>query len=463
MKFAILSHVLPPSRSGQAMVLYRLLKELDPTTYCLISDKDYGNTSVGNGYSGKVAGTYYRCARLQSVRASRFAATQAPKEASAPSRSLVGEAYRLRALALGSGGRLRSHLAKARGLLNTALSPVTIAVRSRQIARIVEQEQCDLVIACSGDLANLPAGYLASRMTKTRFCPYLFDYYSYAPLDPITRAYARVIERKVIKGASNVIVPNEFLGEELRRRHGVGATVLHNPCDTSNYLDRLVETPREPCGEVKIVYTGAVYRAHYDAFHNLLAAIAALGRPDIRLHIYTAQARNDLEQKGIRGPVVFHRHRPLSEMPVLHQDADMLFLPLAFNSPYPDIVRTSAPGKMGEYLAAGRPIIVHAPPDSYVSWYFGRNECGLVVDQDDPHHLARAIRAAMHDADLRQRVSMRARRQAILDFDLAQVRLKFADLVGLDRPLERGSVPDKDPISRHRTTANQQPVNDHES
>ena len=58
---------------------------------------------------------------------------------------------------------------------------------------------------------------------------------------------------------------------------------------------------------------------------------------------------------------------------------------------------------------------------------------------------------------------MRARRQAILDFDLAQVRLKFADLVGLDRPLERGSVPDKDPISRHRTTANQQPVNDHES
>src|SRR5438876_12321258 len=41
LKFALLSHVLPPSPSGQAIVLSRILRGIDPAQYCLISASDY--------------------------------------------------------------------------------------------------------------------------------------------------------------------------------------------------------------------------------------------------------------------------------------------------------------------------------------------------------------------------------------------------------------------------------------
>jgi hypothetical protein len=39
---AVLSHILPPSPSGQAVMLYRLLRDWDPKDYCLISRQNYG-------------------------------------------------------------------------------------------------------------------------------------------------------------------------------------------------------------------------------------------------------------------------------------------------------------------------------------------------------------------------------------------------------------------------------------
>ncbi|HYE16131.1 MAG TPA: hypothetical protein VD968_16960, partial [Pyrinomonadaceae bacterium] len=107
-----------------------------------------------------------------------------------------------------------------------------------------------------------------------------------------------------------------------------------------------------PDGEVRIVYTGAIYEAHYDAFRNLLAALERLGRPEVKLHAYTTQRAEEMAGRGIGGPaVVFHPHLSVAEMPGVQRRADLLFLPLAVESPYPDLVRTSAPVKFGEYLA----------------------------------------------------------------------------------------------------------------
>jgi hypothetical protein len=49
--------------------------------------------------------------------------------------------------------------------------------------------------------------------------------------------------------------------------------------------------------------------------------------------------------------VVRHPHIPQSRVAAILRQADVLFLPLAFRSPIQEVIRTSAPGKMGEYLA----------------------------------------------------------------------------------------------------------------
>lgn len=392
MKFALVSHVLPPSWSGQAVMIYRLLRDLDPDDYCLISRPHYDAEAYQNDYSGRLPGRYYLL----------------PLEFQITRRSRPG-------------------LAKWRRRINI----LRVFLLGRQIAAILKRENCDAVVACTGALLDPPASYLASRLVGVSFYPYMFDHYSCQWTEPILRFFARRFEPVLLKGAVGIIVPNEFLRDELHRRYGVEATVIHNPCDITEYEAVPNDISDGNGGDIKIVYTGDVYDAQYDAFRNLLSAIELLEQDRIKLHLYTAQSLHDLEGKGIRGPIVYHEHQALSAIPGIQRQADLLFLPLAFTSPFPEVIRTSAPGKMGEYLAARRPILVHAPPDSFVVWYFRHYECGLVVDQGDPTELAQAIERVLADEGLRQRLSERAWERARSDFSIPVAQSRFAGLMKL--------------------------------
>ena len=56
MKFALVSSVLPPADSAHAAVLYRLLRDLDPQRYCLISA---GSSETESSDRGALSGTRY--------------------------------------------------------------------------------------------------------------------------------------------------------------------------------------------------------------------------------------------------------------------------------------------------------------------------------------------------------------------------------------------------------------------
>jgi glycosyltransferase involved in cell wall biosynthesis len=241
-----------------------------------------------------------------------------------------------------------------------------------------------------------------------------------------------------MKGAAGVIAPNEFMAGEIQRRYGVGATVIHNPCDLSQYefgaADRETDGPEDAAGGGgRIVYTGAVSMAsHADAFVRLLAAVESLGRPEVKLHLYSAQPASLLERHGIRGPLVHHAHHAASAMPDVQRRADVLFLPLALDSPYPVLIDTSCPSKMGEYMASGSPILAHVPATSFVAWYLKKYECGVVVDERDPAKLAEAVERLLADGALRREISRRARERAVDDFSVEIARATFTKLMGLD-------------------------------
>lgn len=389
MKFALVSNVLPPSETAHAAIINRLLRNLDPENYCLLSSTDYTNY-LGPNYTDPLPGRYYHLQSFEFTRGYRFG---------------------LQAL---------------RKRINAVIG---LAQRVKTISRILKHEKCDTVIVCTGglEILDFPAAYLASRRTGVRFYAYLLDQYSHMVSYVLGNSLFRHFEARILKDAAAVIVPNEFLRDELRRRFNVEAIVIHNMCDLDVYKQATKETESNEAG---IVYTGGVGLLHYDAFRNLLAAIDLLEANRVKLHLYTPQPRAGIEKEGIAGPhVVFHEHQPVASMPEIQQRADILFLPLSINSPHPDIVRTAMPGKMGEYLASGRPILVHAPPDSYIAWYFRHHECGLVVDENDPAQLARAIDSLLSDANLRKRLGTRARERAETDFDQVKERARFIELV----------------------------------
>lgn len=391
MKFAFISHLLPPTWGGQTIMIYRVLQNVEAKDYCLISPHNYDAEAFTGAYTRRLPARYYQL----------------------PPDPQLTRGYRF-------------GLAKARGALNVQLG---LRTRARRIANIVRSEKAQAIVACTGNLLDLPAGYLASRQLGLAFYAYLFDYYSYQSLDPVEAFYARRFEPWVLKGAAGIIAPNEFLRDDLRARYGVDATVIHNPCDLTDY-----EQPIEPAaktGDVEIVYTGAVYNAHFDAFRNLLAGLNKLNRPEVKLQLYSASPV-DWKGEGIHGPVVLRGHREAAEVPAIQRRADILFLPLAFRSPFPALIRTSAPSKLGEYLAAQRPILVHAPADSFVAWYVREHNCGVVVDTEDPAALAEAVERLADDVQLRNEISERAGQRARADFSIDNSQAAFAKLLRLD-------------------------------
>jgi hypothetical protein len=120
-RVSILSHVLPPSPSGEAAVLERMLRAWDSDEYCLISAARFRpNAQDGRALPGR---TY-----------------QVPAGCSLP----VPRVARLRWLALS---------------VNLVLHTVH---RAAAVSRILRRESCRAIVACTGDLIDLPAGCLAS-------------------------------------------------------------------------------------------------------------------------------------------------------------------------------------------------------------------------------------------------------------------------------------------------------------
>jgi len=392
-KSAIISPVLPPSSSGQAIVLYQLLKNHDPSKFIFLSNTDYSNPRKSDFFTNKLKTKYYYIDPIFKF-----------KKYSILEKKLV--------LFLWMKG------------YETPLNQL-LKNRTMKVANILKKEGCDSIISCTADLFGPPISYFAARLIKIPFILYAFDHYSTQWTIPLEKKFAEKYEKMICNNAEGLIVPNEFLKDIYHQLYSLDPVIIHNPCDLSNYNTQVKYVPIPRNRTIKIVYTGTIYNAHFDAFKSLLSAINRVSNTQFELHIYTNQNQFLLQKDGIRGRVVFQEYLKTDFIPKIQQEADILLLPLAFKSPYPEIIRTSSPGKMGEYLASGRPILVFAPADSYISWYFKKYQCGLVIDNQDPKELIKGLELLINDSSLQRQMVENARKRAEIDFDLLTVRKKF--------------------------------------
>lgn len=375
------------------MLIRRLLTGLDPRAFCLL-------TSDQGRYQGEhTEPLEMRCHRLPEAK-SRYLNSN--------SKWLFGAS----ALAGAAAGIVR---------------------RAFHIAATARRERCSGLIAFTGDFHDLPGAFLASRLLRLPLYVYMCDYYSYRELyDPARRRLSPHLERVVLADATRVICGTETLAAALRERYGIQPDVIHHPADLALYDGGAAPRAVPRTRELRIVYTGTIYDAQIDAVQNLLAAIDLLEQRRARLHVYSGQTDDELRARGLTGCLAVHPHARAQEIASVQQAADILVLPLAFRSRYPEVVRTSAPMKFGEYLAAGGPILVHAPPGSFVCDYCRRHDCAAVVEEPDPQRLAQEIEALAGDEALRARLIANARRRAVGDFGIDVAQARFLQLLDLE-------------------------------
>ena len=276
----------------------------------------------------------------------------------------------------------------------------------------------------------LIAAYLTHKISRVPLTIYWVDVYEGRP-HFFERWFAGVFERRILFSARKNYVMTSYLGEHLKKKYGVETEVLPIPTELIPVEERSDDT-NKGTGEIRIVFTGRIYDAQLDAVVNMVDALKLLPELNIKLVLITPAPKEELEKQGISGDNVLVFAGKREDCIAYQQQADILFLPMAFKTASPLVVNLSLPSKVLEYFAAARPILVHAPAASFITQYAKEKAFAVVVDKPDPQQLSEAVRVLVQDAE---------KRHAIVRNALATLREHNARLLSRRIQIDLGLSP----------------------
>lgn len=322
-------------------------------------------------------------------------------------------------------GALSSYpLKEARRLRHFAIE---VSRTARRLAEVCRDEGCGAIVVTTGTLPRLPAATLAARLAKVPLVILVWDFWRYMEVIDTHRRIAEILEPVVFKAATRIVVPNELLADSIARIDGVRPSIVRLPVDDVALRRDVTAAPvRRDDDDFRVVFTGVVYLSMTDPYLRLLRALEEPGLEDASFHFYGRQTREALEPYGFRGKIKYHGFLAPPEIYDAQRRAGALFLPLGFESTeigdHNNLVYSSSTTKLADYLASGRPVIVHTPPGAFPAWYVRRHECGLVVDTPDSKVLAQAVRTLMDNPELAARLGRNGAARARADFSIDAAR-----------------------------------------
>ena len=195
------------------------------------------------------------------------------------------------------------------------------------------------------------------------------------------------LERRVVRGADRVVAVSRPLVEDFRRRFGVDAAHVPNAWDPELAHETAADVPELDPGRVSLVHTGALTGAWGRDPAPLLRALGDLD--DDRLELVLAGPPEEarlVAEHGLEG-----RARHVGRLPrwaalALQRRADVLVLVTSRHT-------YEAPGKLAEYLGAGRPILALAQ-EGEGARVVEETGTGVAVSPDDPAAIVAALREA---------------------------------------------------------------------
>lgn len=398
-KTLLISSYSPPTMAGAPQVMYKLLHNLPPESYSILTSF-YNIDNTSSKLGGWLDCEYFFYDRPTATKLTHQQETSHGNQ-DAPNQTWL---TKLSATIVNSNitTRLKVTAKKnkwVKALLGDPATITQIFLLIKSGKKLVREQKFDLLIGFSDYGPALIATYHIRQATKIPFIVYFFDIYKGNMLPTLGKWLANIYEKKICVEAEKIIVTNEGTKEFYRQRYGdqiaQKTVVIYNPADPAPYL--ALQSLYQPRPPHKIVFTGNIYWAQLDSMRNLIKAIDQLPDLPIELHIYATQSLDYLKSVGLDRPYIKLSVAPATEMPRIQSQTDILFLPLSWHTESPDIINTATPGKMTEYLISGRPILVHAPATSHLSHYAKTNCFAEVIDQENVQQLQLAIKRLLTD------------------------------------------------------------------
>ena len=316
-------------------------------------------------------------------------------------------------------------------LLNYMLIPWTV----RRGVQLVRAEQIEAIFTVPWDHFTI-AAYFIHRITGLPIYMYVMD-------DPAgTRQigagqpvmYSLFMPR-LLRAARRVWGVSDGMCEYFEMTYGVKCMPLLPLLDLENFRRKSVGKAVGADGTFHIVYTGSIYSAQLDSVRRLVRVVNKDSgenghrKVNLRLTLYTSLPQHVLEEMNLVGKNIRRCEVDNKDIPRVMAEADVAFLPLSFEPSMRHVVETSFPSKIGEYLASGIPILVHAPSYSSVARYCRENNCGLVVAEPSETSLRDALNRLISDGAIREKLSARALEVAAENHDVNRIVPAFFEQI----------------------------------
>jgi len=416
-KILIISSYAPPSMGGGPQILFNLLRDFPENSYCILTSfHNIDNLSAKTGTWLKEKYIFY-----DNPHFSGFIQEKPQVTKNKLFRSFLNKL---------------KHLIKRiwfLGLLSGIFiigSQIIMMVRTG--IKSIKKEKIEIMVGISDYGPAMISTYLLYKITKKPYYIFLFDIYknNFYPVFP-AGLLAKIFEPKLFKNAQRIIVNNEgtlnFYAQEYGEKIKEKIIIIYNSTFAEPYLK--LTKPYNPKPPYTILFTGRISWPQIGALKNLIKAVDEIDDLDIKLKIYTPSPTDYLKKIGIeKSEKVEIAVAPPQEIPKIQSQADTLFLPLSWHTKSQDIINTATPGKLTEYLIAGRPILIHAPASTFLVKYAKENNFAAVVDEENTEKLKGAIRKLLTDKKLATELIANAKKTFLENHDANHNSLIFQEL-----------------------------------
>lgn len=248
--------------------------------------------------------------------------------------------------------------------------------------RVVAEFEPDIVYASAQPYSALLVGRSAARRAGAPFVAEFRDLWSDNHYLKLPRWRAHIdhwLEAGVCRDAAALVTVSEPLAETLAARHGRPTEVVYNGFDPED----LVEGAYSPKETFEIVYTGIIYPGRRDPT-PLFRVLRRLGdeAAHVRVRFFGRRldtVREIAEREGVGHLVSIEGEIPYREALARQAAADALLL-LLWDTPEERGVLT---GKLFEYLASRRPVLLIGGGDGVAAQLVREREAGHAVSTDE--------------------------------------------------------------------------------
>ncbi|MCM8794460.1 MAG: glycosyltransferase [Candidatus Omnitrophica bacterium] len=234
-----------------------------------------------------------------------------------------------------------------------------------------------------------------------------------------------------LRRSAHVYAVSPAMQECLRQLSGLDAELqlpaVDPPADRADgFVHREVDI-RAP----RIIYAGTFLTP--DAFSILIEALKGdflkeRGVVDWRLELYANVDKNlfcRLVPEGDDSRIRLSGWVSQDQLADVLRQADILFLPNSFDQEQKSSVQTLLPTKTADYLRAGKPILVMAPPYSSLYRYAVAHRFAEVVGTHEPAETAKAIWEIISSKQHREILCRKAQELFSLHHDMRAQRSRF--------------------------------------